>query len=130
MLTLFAHLARKYEQCDLLRIVPCMLWQADGIDTGAACCLLRGKVYDMQQNRAKASYWYQVGHQATAPPSRGRQRAVHAAKRKVSVVGSLAAACVGQPGCRYGTHLPRLSRLLLFICVSVHNGPPPLPLDD
>lgn len=31
----------------------------DGVDTVAGMCLLRGKVYDMQQNRVKAAYWYQ-----------------------------------------------------------------------
>ena len=33
--------------------------QEDDVDTIAAMCLLRGHVYDMQQNRVKAAVWYQ-----------------------------------------------------------------------
>jgi len=53
---------KEYDRClELLGETdqPSEGWDEGTIDTAAAICLLRGKVYDMQQNRAKAAEWYQ-----------------------------------------------------------------------
>jgi len=57
--------SKEYEQClsvlgeeDDTSVVSDIMDQSDGIDVLAAMNLLRGKVYDAQQNRVKAAFWY------------------------------------------------------------------------
>ncbi|EKX51857.1 hypothetical protein GUITHDRAFT_161443 [Guillardia theta CCMP2712] len=57
--------SKEYEQClsvlgeeDDTASASDMMDQNDGIEVSAAMNLLRGKVYDAQQNRVKAAFWY------------------------------------------------------------------------
>ena len=104
-----------------MRIERCHAAQADGIDAGAACCLLRGKVYDMQQNRAKASHWYQVRRgRGGSPPRPPPAQRCGPLPRPVGTRSGAASVCVrlGEPsppapagsGCRH--HRGRMSRIV------------------